>query len=164
MYVACCNTYYTIFFLSLGKNKEELVSILFKSWSSMKNDVFHGIELLVCHGSQCHRLLYDPTAGSVTTEEIDSLLCDHEEADTRLLLHYKHASKSYQSVVLKCADTDVFVLALFAYWNAQVNLVFDTGVGGKRRLVPIHLTAEKLGEDVCNALPGFHAFTGIFII
>ena len=33
--------------------------------------------------------------------------CDHEEADTRMLLHAKHASRDAQRVVIPYPDTDV---------------------------------------------------------
>ena len=69
--------------MSLGRNKEELVEFLFKTWSSETKDVFDGVELFVCHSSFCHRLYYDYLTGVVVSEEVDSLFCDHEEADTR---------------------------------------------------------------------------------
>ena len=41
---------------------------------------------------------------------------DHEEADTRLLLHTHEAfSKYFQVVVIEVEDTDVFILALHHY-------------------------------------------------
>ena len=39
-------------------------------------------------------------------------------------------------------------------------LWFKTGIKGKARFIPIHLTAEKLGISICAGLPGFHALTG----
>lgn len=46
----------------------------------------------------------------VETTEVVELECDHEEADTRLLLHAKHASDhGFSVVVTKSPDTDVHV-------------------------------------------------------
>ena len=40
------------------------------------------------------------------------LCCDHEEANTRLLLHAKHASQTHRRIVIQSPDTDVAVLCL----------------------------------------------------
>lgn len=39
-------------------------------------------------------------------------------------------------------------------------MYFDTGVGNKRRLIPVGPIADALGPAVVKALPSFHAFTG----
>ena len=42
------------------------------------------------------------------------LACSHEEADTRLLFHAKHASiESDEPILIRSPDTDVVVLAVF---------------------------------------------------
>ncbi|CAG9822046.1 unnamed protein product [Phaedon cochleariae] len=49
-----------------------------------------------------------------TTEE-SHLRCNHEEADTRLILHISH--QRHNKMIIKSDDTDVFVLLLYYYWN-----------------------------------------------
>ena len=50
--------------------------------------------------------------GKVVCEEINELNSNHEEADTKLLLHTKHASDNGEpNVLIKSPDTDVTILA-----------------------------------------------------
>ena len=54
-----------------------------------------------------------------------NLYCNHEEADTRLLLHAKHASlESQEPILLRSPDTDVLVLTVFLCVNEQLSLLF----------------------------------------
>lgn len=94
-------------------------------------------------------------------EELGPLLSDHEEADTRLLLHAQHASHDYGRIVIHSPDTDVAVLCAAHFDSLQcTELWFRTGVKDKLRYIPVHTLTQELGQDVCRALPGFHALTG----
>ena len=104
--------------------------------------------------------------------------CNHEEADTRMILHLAHAVNSnrkstqgalcdvdggrlYGKVMIRTVDTDVVVLALACFHRLQMsNLWIAFGTGKQVRYIPIHLLATYLGPDRCLALPFFHAFTG----
>ena len=44
---------------------------------------------------------------------------DHEEADTRLLLHAKNASCDHRRTVVQSPDTDVAVLCVYAFRSLQ---------------------------------------------
>ena len=87
---------------------------------------------------------------------------DHEEADTRTLLHAAHMkSQGFESIVLRANDTDVLVLAIFA----QAHLAFEEfwlsfGVGRNHKFIPVHEVVCQIGHSRALALPGFHAFTG----
>ena len=37
---------------------------------------------------------------------------------------------------------------------------FRTGTKQRTRVIPLHIVSSKLGNDVCSALVGLHAFTG----
>ena len=50
------------------------------------------------------------TSGSAVVEP--NLRSDHEEADTRLLLHAKHAAATHPRIVIQSPDTDVAVLSV----------------------------------------------------
>ena len=50
------------------------------------------------------------TQGSVTIEP--NLCSDHEEADTRLLPHAKHAATTHLRIVIQLPDTRVAVLSI----------------------------------------------------
>ena len=61
-------------------------------------------------------------------------------------------------------DSGVVIIAFFAFFKLQREketdeLWIEFGVAKFKRLIPIHRYAEALSENVCNALPFFHAFT-----
>ena len=50
--------------------------------------------------------------------------CNHEEADSRLFLHAKHAVKQGQtSLIIKASDTDVLVIAINVF-----QILYDIGL------------------------------------
>ena len=56
-------------------------------------------------------------------------------------------------------DTDVAVLALMLC-TQYPTLFFQTGTKQRTRVIPLYIVSSKLGNDVCSALVGLHAFTG----
>ena len=76
---------------------------------------------------------------STCTEE--GLFSSQEEADTRIILHRLNISTSLPqtgSIIVKSPDTDVLVL-LVQYCNEIMpSILFDTGMGNKRRLLGVH--------------------------
>ena len=101
-----------------------------------------------------------PENGAVV-EEIQELQCDHEEADTRMFLHALHASRNHENIVIKSLDTDVFVTALYLKWFLASSLLLETGTRDTHRNLSIDAIAIAIGRDVCVALPGLHALTGV---
>ena len=99
------------------------------------------------------------TRGSAVAEP--NLHSGHEEADTRLLLHAKHAATSHPRIVIQSPDTDaaVLLIAHFSYLNCQ-ELWLKTGVKDRLRYLPVHEIQAFLGESLCRCLPSFHALTG----
>ena len=66
------------------------------------------------------------------SEELDLLLSDHEEADTRQLLHAQHASHVYERIIIISPDTDVAILCAAHFDNLKcIELWFRTGVKDK---------------------------------
>ena len=93
--------------------------------------------------------------------EVPELTCTQEEADTRLLLHSKHASTNgFSQVVIRSPDTDVFIIALASSKMIDAQLLFQTGVGNKSRIIDISKVAARYGEELADALLGYHAFSG----
>ena len=45
---------------------------------------------------------------------VENLKSNHEEADTRMILHENHTSNSYDRILIANPYTDVFVLCLLA--------------------------------------------------
>ena len=68
--------------------------------------------------------------------------CNHEEVDTRLLLHALDASESgFQWLLILTVDTDVVVLALCHFFNLDLQeLWIEIGTGKNRRCMRKHCT------------------------
>ena len=66
--------------------------------------------------------------------------CNHEEGDTRMLVHAKHAAKFFPRILLKTVDTDVVVIALSCYHHIckSKEMWIEFGVGKSLRFIPIH--------------------------
>ena len=97
-------------YLADGKNTECLVEFLFEEWSKCPVALYEGVTLFVAHGEMCHALCGD--GNKIDVVPIPSLRCDHEEADTRMLLHAYYAASHSAVVVIKSVDTDVFIISL----------------------------------------------------
>ena len=147
-------------FLKSGKSKESLCQFLVSHWMTLDGKELGGKVLYATQGQRC--LLMSTNANNVIiTEEVDDLESNHEEADTRLLLHAKHASvQGSSSVVIRSPDTDIFIMSIVEVDEINTPLYFATGTGNKSRLLHINAITEKLGEPVGRAILGLHAFTG----
>ena len=95
--------------------------------------------------------------------EIEDLCCDHEEADTRMLLHCRHVVLSLEIesvVVVWSPDTDVAILLAHHFEDLRcTQLWFHTGVADKARFIPIHQICSNLGKEICGILISFHVLT-----
>ena len=148
-------------FLSVGKNKEALIEFFFHHLKNVEilSTALANLELFISHGKLCDRVSAS-NEGEDVFENCSELFCDHEEADTRLLLHARHASTTHDHVIIRSPDTDVFILMLGHKPAIPAAMYFDTGIGHHRRMLDVNKVHSTLGCDLCNALIGFHAFTG----
>lgn len=148
-------------FLSVGRNKEALIEFFFNHLKSvqMLSTALANVDLFVSHGTLCGRVSAS-IDGAVLFEKCSELCCDHEEADTRLLLHARHASTVHDHVIIRSPDTDVFILMLGHKPAISATMYFDTGTGNNRRILDVGKIHLTLGRDLCDTLIGFHAFTG----
>ena len=116
-----------------------------------------GKSLHVTLADKCERL----TSTAVTTvvaEVVAKLQSQQEEADTRLFLHAYHAASSgYTAVIFKSPDTDVAVIGAWAASRIPAQLILHTGTAQRSRYISLSNVASS---DLCDALPGLHAFTG----
>ena len=87
--------------------------------------------------------------------------CNHEEADSHMFVHAKHASLiGNRTITIVSSDTDVFVLAIAVYPDLNIDALWLAfGKGKKIKFIPIHDACRSLGPH-SKALPFFHAFTG----
>ena len=85
--------------------------------------------------------------------------CDHEEADTRILYHVKHALSEGMSLIqILSNDTDVIILTLGVYHTLRSDHIFDDlviefGMGKNHR--KNKYKADSLGQMRFEAI-SFH--------
>lgn len=110
-------------FLSNGQNKENLLQFLYQEFQNTYiADVC--FTLFVTSKKKCCRCLFS-NEGVITSGDCEELFSDHEEADTRLILHALHASDQFKRIVIWSPDTDVAVIAL-PYCSKFEELEFAT--------------------------------------
>ena len=115
--------------------------------------------MVVSHGELFHSIVVSDAV--VTVAEVPDLFSDHEEADTRLLLHVHQAARVFSSVTIKNSNTDVMVLSLAKSQDFHgCLLLFMTVSGSNNRIINITELQIKLGQEKCQASPGLHIFTG----
>ena len=75
--------------------------------------------------------------------------CHKEEADDRMFVHAKDLSRlGFEKLSIVSVDSDVIVIALYAYWFLDLTeLWVEFGCGKDRRWRPIHHYAKTLGES-----------------
>ena len=92
--------------------------------------------------------------------------CDHEEADTRMLIHLLDALRNGCTNCLVCkVDTDVLVILLGKFHHLvalcqDVNVWVAFGLGKNYTHYHINAIYEDLGMEKCLSLSVFHCFTG----
>ena len=100
------------------------------------------------------------------------LFSNHEEANTRLLLHAIHADTRFGDmnvkgrILIKSPDTDVLLLCIhfFPSMRNTKELWFKTGTvtitKDGRRYLPVHDICHIQGPLVCKLFPAVHALIG----
>ena len=116
-------------FIKSSSNKTNLIRFFAKEWKQASyRRRLAGKTMFIGYDEECWNL----TESSV--QEAIGLRCNHEEADTRLLLHAKNAAEEgYEAIVIISEDTDVFVLVVANSYHIQA---------------PIY---QKRGTQVCIA-------------
>lgn len=143
-------------FLSEVKNKTSLIKFISQEWRGEE-----------CMGRLKEKILFvtGESKGWKITEEgsenVAELTSNHEEADTRLLLHAAHtAQEGYKAIAITSEDTDVFILLLNLSSIINVKLFMRCGSRTKTRLVDVKGIVQRTGQEVCEGLIGLHSFTG----
>ena len=146
--------------LSITANKPEIVKFLVPQW---KTEAFRGRlgnrTMYVTTEDQCWRL------DAAACEPVPELQCNHDEADTRMVLHARHAGGT---CVIHSHDTDVLVL-LLAHSSSLTKCYMKKGRGAKSRIIDLSLVVNSLEMQLdpgidkncfLEALIGVHAITG----
>ncbi|CAH3141995.1 unnamed protein product, partial [Porites evermanni] len=148
-------------YISNPRNKTNLCTFLTQALSELgKKKLPQGKCLVIGGGcsdgeSSLHIRRDHPTV------TLSDLQANHEEADTRLLFHAKHASQPDSRIIIHSPDTDVLVLGISFYDELGCKeLWLRTGSKDRLRYIPLHEISTKVGPKICKALPAFHALTG----
>ena len=141
--------------MTSGENKEELMKFLFTFWKNVDASLLRGVEVILSHKDKCYRII--ELKEYLIYREVEELTCDHEEADTRIIAHAKHASESYGNIVMK---SPVFFIALNASLDINADIFLEIGVRNGRRIISLGNIRHRLGDPWCGSLLGLHAFTG----
>ena len=108
--------------LRSSTSKTALIKFLCQAW---RNDPYpeklgNKLLFITCE-KQCFKVTKD---GSEAVGELSS---SQEEADTRMLLHAKHASNNFKSMVIVTEDTDVFIICLSIFRQISCNMYIKCG-------------------------------------
>ena len=95
--------------------------------------------------------------------------CKHEEAESLLFLHERHAlAKGHTSLIIKVSDTDVLVIAISVF-----QILNDIGLeklwvaivqGATLRWIQIHDIRHSIGSVKSKGLPFFRAFASCDVV
>ena len=145
-------------FISLGENKADLAKYL-SNYLVVNHDSItnhSNCELVTGGGFQ------DPTKAFSTMRDMSTFLCNHEEADTRLIYHALEAvGDNFNRLLVFCRDTDVFLMLIHFFKNkCDIEVWMVAGTAKQRKCYPIHDIAQQLTEIITNNLLGFHSLTG----
>ena len=142
-------------FIASDENKADLARFLTEIIVTKVTDLPQKCELVTEGGFSC------ATHARSTRRSEVKLQGNHEEADTRLVLHSCEAvNHGYKIMLVICRDTGVMLL-LIHFMPAQTAEVWMiSGTAKKSICYPIHALSERLAKPLRDNLQGFHAFTG----
>jgi hypothetical protein len=145
--------------------KTSLLRFLADEWKNTSYaQTIAGHEVYVAVDETCY--YFTATNGIVHRDEVVSLNCSHEEADTRIVLHVNHAHRSDSKAFISVRgnDTDILVLLLYHVSHAlgTPKVWMDAGLSStnNRRYISVTQLVDHMYQSVVDALPGLYAFTG----
>ena len=149
--------------MSNDENKTQLIKLLLSEWKKPKYaSRLRRRQLFFVCGEECFCLSSDDGIVVQALSEED-LFSSQEEADTRIILHCSHVASKFPTtfvIAVRSPDTDVLVLLSKYSQNIDHTILFDSGMGNKRRLLNVSDIVSTKGPELCYILPVFHSFTG----
>ena len=138
--------------IGLDANKANLASFL--SEELRKDGCFDRKQVIVSGGFQ--------DSGKVASNvscDLSPLSANHEEADTRIVLHAADATRrGYERMIVCCKDTDVLLLLCVFCNYLRKEMWMKAGTKKRPKMIRIH--DIRLDEDIRQGLLAFHALTG----
>ena len=140
-------------FLANVDNKKELFAFLSKK--TTQEQFPDNKDVYITAGDQVHHAGNDPPMDQ----------CNHEEADTRVVVHLLHALQTSSLGMVHTGDTDVVVILLSNFHhikalNPAAEIWISFKAGKTTRMISLNTIATNLGTTTCKAMALFHAFTG----
>ena len=123
-----------------NSNKNKLTQFIINEWKS-PGSLLRNIELRATYLQEAFRITQN------TTENIHELASNHQEADTRILLHTGHASFSYEEIVIGTPDTDVFLIMLSMMPDMNIKLYMLNGTGSKRCIIDMNAVGDNIFDN-----------------
>ena len=84
--------------------------------------------------------------------EVGELHATHQEADTRMLLHAKHAAEYYNDVNLVADDTEILIICLAFSTNIPCDLYMQSGTKFWQRYTGCDTISSFSGQGKLGAL------------
>ena len=102
--------------LQSGSCKTSFFRFLVQEWAEhTATDILSGHSIYLALEQECYR--YTVQDNQTICEEINGLVCTHEEADTRIIYHLYHIlqenSTTCISIVIRSYDTNVLILLFY---------------------------------------------------
>ena len=141
-------------FISLDENKADLARSL--SYVVMKK----GMALQQSYELVTEGGFSDATDARSTRRDNVMLLGNHEEADTRLILHLGEALDEGYERALVSRDTDVLLLLVHFTPTKPVEVWMISGTAKNRKCYPVREASQRLAQSLETNLLSFHALTG----
>ena len=137
-------------FLRINENKTELFTFLSELSATIESEK----HIIATYGEE---VLCNKKYDSARLQP-----CQHEEADTRMILHLMDATKNgCRRALLRTVDTNVVTLAIASISQLNADEVWVAfGVGKYFRYIPAHEIAAALGPLRSKCLPMFRSITG----
>ena len=148
--------------MSSNTNRAELAKFLCEHWSSQYVACVPSRKMFLLSEGFVDREKAVIMRGS-SCELCEPLSCNHDEVDTRFILHANDAKQISERIVIWFPDTDVSVLGIQHYKKIKRELWLLTGVKDKSRFFPLQEIAIYLGTKRCDILPVCHAHQVHFI-
>ena len=133
-----------------------------------KSELFHYLSqqcvtIECADNKQVVSTLSETVLTSLQTQDISAISpCNHEKADTRLVLHAQDAcNHGYHKLIIRTVDSDVLVIAVaLCHYIKPQELWIAFGTGQNLRYQSVHSISQSLGLLRSKSLLAFHSITG----
>ena len=153
--------------LSSVSFKMELLQFLVTEWEDPAYmDILK--DKVMIYGFKNYAYSYKVVGNVIEKEHISELESNHIEADTRIMQHINFIHTSRQiadqlNIVVRADDTDILVILIYhVSKNKHIKVYMEVGHSSNntRHFIDVSSLSNRLGSDICAALPAYHALIG----